>query len=197
MDRTARKNLAQFIEAINRDANGECEKIKNEALRYKEEKIKATKKKLAEEAKSRTDGEIDRLQSSYNKDLARVESKLKSELIQKRNSIEEDVFRRVEEKLLQFTRTEEYEAFLIKSAEKICNAFSGKGITLYLKKDDMKFSPSLMKISDKILDVKEDESILLGGIRASDEKYEADDTLELRLENQREYFREISHLSII
>ena len=96
MAKTEYKNLAQFIEAINKDADEECEKIKLDAEMEKKEKIISASEKLNLEYQQRIEHEIKKLQSENNKKTAESENRKKVQLIEKRNSIQQEIFMKVE-----------------------------------------------------------------------------------------------------
>ena len=68
----------------------------------------------------------------------------------------------------------------------------------FLRAADKSFEPVIQKAFGAPCRFCEDDSILLGGLRAESAALhlELDSTLDALLENQREWFEEISHLSV-
>lgn len=124
-------------------------------------------------------------------------AKLKEELSRTRAEIADGVFSAVREKLAEFTKTDEYENLLVKSARKMAEICGENRLDIYMRKEDTRFADKIKGVSDSI-SVHEDSSIGLGGIYGvcEEKSIKLNDTLETRLEAQKPWFRENSGLKI-
>lgn len=197
MDSKTSENLTKFIEAINIDAENECKKIKSDAKDGNIRELESLKEELSIESSNKINFELRKIQSESNRDFAALENKMKSELIAKRDAIESSVFDEVEKKIKIFIETDDYKTLLIRSAEKIGKLLSGNNLVIFAGKDDEKYFDEIKSAVGKDCEIKVDETITLGGLKASTDTFSADDTLECRLKNEHEKFKEYSGLSIV
>ena len=79
-----------------------------------------------------------------------------------------------------------------------CFRRAGGDVELFLRKEDLVFSDDLKAIFKNGCVVTESDDIVYGGLRAADRKTHclADDTLDTKLKEQKEWFLEHSGLSI-
>lgn len=121
----------------------------------------------------------------------------RKEVFGKRDEIANKTLSEAGEKLRKFTESEEYGDFILRSAEKILEAFGAGSVTLLLRPEDMAFEA---KICEKFpyVSVSRDESIKIGGVKGINSLVTLliDDTLDSRLENQKRWFEENSGLYI-
>ena len=85
-----------------------------------------------------------------------------------------------------------------RSRKELTEAFDGGDVELFLRKEDLVFSDDLKAIFKNGCVVTESDDIVYGGLRAADRKTHclADDTLDTKLKEQKEWFLEHSGLSI-
>ena len=197
MGKTEHKNLAQFNEAINKDADEECEKIKIDAETEKREKLASVSEKLELEYQQRIEYETKRLQSESNKKTAEFENRKKIELIEKRNSIQQEIFSKVEKKIKEFVKSQEYKNFVVKSAGNIGKIIRGENLCVFVREEDLSLENEIKVAVGRDCKVEATKDIVLGGLKASTDLQTADDTLENRLKNEQEWFRNNSGLTIV
>ena len=197
MGKTENKNLSEFIRAINLDADIECEKIKKDALDEKREKLSAAGNEFENDCLEKISKAHKNIQSESNREITAFENKMRDELIEKRNRIENDVFSKVESKLKQFVKTPEYKNFLLKSAAEIGNVIKGENLVVFMRNEDILFSDEIQTAIAKPCSIESDNSIVIGGLKASTDIQSADDTLGHRLNKEREWFVNNSGLTIV
>lgn len=159
------------------------------------------KKRLEKEAK-RASQEYYRAKSARVKleagrRISDASAQCRKTVFERRNGIEREVFSCVEEKLAEFTKGGEYEAFLLKSARRIAAEFDGDAVIFLLRGEDMKFADAICKQVGGA-SVREEDSIRIGGLKAYSENCQMriDDTLDSRLKQQTRWFEENSGLYI-
>lgn len=189
------ERLTIFLKAVSDFADARCEELENQAKSFKNESISAYKSEAEEKNRSYIEYETGRILSSVNRQISDYETEKKTALTALRSEITDKVFQSVIGLINDFTGSEKYEPFLLKSAEELKKSV-GDGAVFFLRPADMKYADTLsQKFGAKI---KEDGSISLGGLRASDKDslVLADDTLDARLNAQRAEFAKKSGLKI-
>lgn len=124
-------------------------------------------------------------------------SECRKKVFSRRNEIADKTLSSVAEKLGEFTKSEEYKAFLFGCAEKILDDFGSGNVTLLLRPEDMKFEAEL-EAKFPNASVSQDDSIRIGGLKGINSIVTLliDDTLDSRLEQQKRWFEENSGLYI-
>ena len=189
--------IIEFFNAINEDLQRQVNEITEEANRLKAEQTRKAKR----DAKKQTDaflrGETAGIMKSCGRRVAAARAGAKKELLERRAVLEQQAFDRAADKLKAFTETPDYEAFLAKSAQRIAANFNGGEIVFYLRRADEKYAEAIAAAVPQPCRFETDDEILIGGCRAVSEssRLSADDTLDARLENQRDWFGEHSGLS--
>lgn len=188
------KKASDFIKAINAEADAKCEEIKNETDSYIERELKNAKKAAKENAKAVAASELSKLGEQSNADSYKSRVCQIREIVAKRTEITDKVFEKATKEITEFTKSGEYGDFLEKSAKSIISAI-GDDAVIYIKEDDEKYSSRLKAFCK---DVRTDKSIIIGGCKGENActSMSADDTLDSRIEEQREEFYSYSGLSI-
>ena len=111
----------------------------------------------------------------------------------------EEVFDLSAKKLIGYTDSGDYINGLRKSAEKIAELFKDSDCVLYLNERDADKADGLKSLFGGKTDVQYDRTIRIGGIKAYCESMGiiADETLDSKLEAQREWFRENAALNVL
>ena len=189
------KKAEQFIKAINAQADLKCSQIKKEIDAYVSSELRKAREAAKKNAKNAAKLEISKLSEQSNTDSYKTRSQLIMQIIEKRNAITDTVFSKARERIKEFTDGEDYLPFLKKSIQSITDAIGGDTVIL-IRPQDEKYIGELKGMCN---DIKADGSIILGGCKGINDKnsMRADDTLDSRLEAQRELFYEKSGLSII
>ncbi|MBQ7579813.1 MAG: hypothetical protein IJU39_00725 [Clostridia bacterium] len=197
MKKTESKSLSEFIRAINADADKACESIKNDALKEKRERLNDAAKQLESECLESIAKAEKSVRSEGNKTLTDLENKMRNELIEKRDQISRNVFAKVEAKLSDFVKTDGYRELLKKSAAQIGERIKGENLIIFARSEDLAYEDDIKKAVGRKCILRQDNTIKLGGLKASTDIQAADDTLDCRLKNEREWFVNNSELKIV
>ena len=189
------ERLTIFLKAVSDFADARCEELENQAKSFKNENISAYKSEAEAKNRSYIEYETGRILSSVNRQISDYERSKKTALTALRSEITDKVFDSVTKLINDFTESEKYEQFLLKSAEELKKSIGGSAV-FFLRPTDMKYADTLRAKFGA--EVKEDDKIVLGGLRASDKDslMLADDTLDARLVAGRAEFAEKSGLKI-
>ena len=110
----------------------------------------------------------------------------------------DEVFQAAAERLSGFVGSADYSDFLKKSASRMAQIAGDAPITLLFRPADLEAAEGLKTVFSAPAELCADETIRIGGLRAQlpDKRLRLDDTLDARLESQREWFMEHSGLTI-
>ena len=185
-----------FFNAINEDLQRQVNGITEEANRLKAEQVKKAKRSAKKQTDAFLRGELADIMQSNGRRVAAARAKAKKDWLERRAELEQQAFDRAAQKLRAFTETPDYEAFLTASAQRMAAQFNGGEIVFYLRPADEKYSGSIAAAVPQPCRFEADDAIRIGGCRAVSEssRLSADDTLDARLEGQRDWFGEHSGL---
>lgn len=194
MNNITEKNVREFIDAMNRDALEEVNKIKTETKEFNEREYEESKKRIKSDSEHEKQYEITKIKTQTNREISRLVSESRKEVADKRNNITKQVFSEAENELAAFTKTEKYADFLSMSAAKIKSALGEDNLTLFLREEDMKYCEKIAEETKCTFEI--DNTIRIGGLKGKRGNTVADDSLDERLESQLEWFKANSVLTV-
>lgn len=185
---------ASFLNAINKDAQQRCDKIKADVDRYISSELQNARKEAQIKVREIKKTELGKLAELNNAEFAAKEAEENKKLFDRRAEITDKVFDEAKKRITAFTESEKYLPFLVASVKSIFDSI-GSDATVYLRREDSKFEADLSAICSKIVYTDE---IKLGGCKgeSADGKLTADDTLEARLATEKEKFYSNSGLKV-
>ena len=186
----SQNSIKAFTDAIQRMAQEECKAINNETRQIKSQRLEALLAQTQEKYNDFVNYELSRIQADKNRQISIMNENTAKELSHLRSELTDKVFAAVVEKLLQYTKTEDYKQLLIRSVKEILEALGDEELEFFLRKEDLPLADEICKAIDRKLDFKAADDIKLGGVKAIGRKTEslADNTLDLKLEEQKEWF---------
>lgn len=187
-------NTKAFTDAIKKMAAEECKKIDEETRLIKKQRLASVKSQAIDKYKDYIQYETARIQSEKNKLISSQTDSSKKELAVLRREICDKVFLECKKRIEEFSESEAYKDFLKKSVGEVQSALEDEKITVFVREQDM----ALLEKLDEKYSVKADSSIKLGGVKAVGQESGclADNTLDLKLEAQKEWFLANSELKI-
>lgn len=188
-----------FLQAIKKYAEEQRQSMQNEVKHIKEEKIKAAKKRGKIDSDKYISDKLEAKKTEETSKVAKLMQDGQKKLFLKRSEITKTVFNKAEEKLTKYTQTDEYSQKLIDSAKAIAEIFGDKNCTLSVNEKDLGFADKISALFTGKAEVTVDTSIKIGGIKGycSDLSIIADETLDSKLDAQKEWFVENSNLSVL
>ncbi len=192
------QKTSSFLRAINKYAKEQSDAIRLEVEEFKKQEIEKATKEGIKDAYALIQKEISSKKSVIVSDLAKREQESRRKLFLKRNEIVENVFADAREKLLEFTKTEDYTNYILNSVKEIALLFKDNNCVVYVKESDMD-KAVLIKEHIKNCDVVCDSNIKLGGIKGYCNSLNilADNTLDTKLTDQHVWFAENSGLKVV
>lgn len=197
MEATA-KNTDAFLAAIKALAAEKCKEIDRETESLRAQRLETLQNESEAHYAAFTAYEVSRVQAQLNHEVAALEADAKQRLAAQREEIFESVFQEAAERVRQFTETDAYRDFLLASAKSIAEMFQSDRVHLYLREADGVYADALCAVFSTKPKVVFKSDIELGGLRARGVHAGklADDTLDARLEQQKQRFLEESGLSM-
>lgn len=186
------KAIKKYAGAQKKAMEGEVEQLKTESLKEAEEKAKRNSEALKKQ----------KLNEVHNRETAKLASKTQEgqkQLYVARAQMTEEVFKLAADKLKAYAQTGEYRVKLNDSAKEIAELFGGKDCVIYVNERDIAETERLKGLFSAGSEVKADKTIQIGGIKAYCESMGiiADETLDSKLDLQREWFVENAELSVL
>ena len=176
-----------FLKAIKKYAKAQTERLKEAEEKAQRDSERLIKDKLQEKRNQQTSW------------LATKTQEGQRELFVERVKMTESIFGKAADKLKEFTETDAYTQKLSDSAKEIAGFFGDKACVLYVNERDLGTAESLKQFFAGSVEVKADKTIKIGGIKGycADMAIIADETLDSKLEAQREWFIENATLSVL
>jgi vacuolar-type H+-ATPase subunit E/Vma4 len=179
-----------FLNAINKYAEEQRNKIKLEGETYKKNELEKAEREALKEIYLLIQKEMVSMRNEIAAKISKKESEGKRKLFNKRNRITHEIFSRVENILIEFTKSEKYLEFLKKSSENVSHLIDCSGKILFIKEEDYKFVKNILNFLGQNCKIKRSDEIKIGGIKVKDIKTGMifDETLDTKLQAQHEWF---------
>ncbi|MCR4593488.1 MAG: V-type ATP synthase subunit E [Clostridiales bacterium] len=180
-----------FLKNITDTADKKCSNLDSQTNARFEKSVSDYRKQASRQYWKKTNAEKNRIASRVNNQITSYEAEKQTSVLKIKNDYVDDIFAELKEKILAFTKTSDYSAFLEKSALGL-KSIVGDNAEYYLRPEDMHYAPELEKALGKA-SFSEDANIKLGGLAATDAKglIRADDTLDCRIREERSHFHEL------
>jgi len=193
------ERAAKFFDAITKDAEERHEEMTRKTRETVESGLEKAKTKAHSQAQAKIERERMLKEQEFNRTVANERTQQRARLTDKRGAITDEVFGDAREKLAAFTESDGYADFLKKSAAGFAAVFPQGDVIVYVRPGDMRFADDIKKAFGRDCKVESSDEITIGGCRAgvAGGSTVADDTLDTRLEAQREWFLENSGMSVI
>ena len=205
-----------FLKAIEKYAEEQRNKIRFESESFKKQELEKAESEGLREAYTLIQREMAAIRTEISSQLSRDEMASRKKIFEKRNKMTENVFEKVTQRLVEFTKTADYEKLMLESVKKIAQALKADDVIFFIKESDLKFADKIKvaytaerlkdkKLADKIksafspsCEVKSSKEIKIGGItgRSASLGLIADETLDTKLDGQREWFYQNSGLRV-
>lgn len=205
-----------FLKAIEKYAEEQRNQIRFESETFKKKELEKAESEGLREAYSLIQREMSAIRTEISSQLSRDEIASRKKIFEKRNQMADSVFEKVTQRLVDFVKTKDYEKLLLESVRKITQALNADDVVFFVKESDLKLADKIKaaytseKLKDKNLtdkiksafspscEVKASKEIKIGGItgRSASLGLIADETLDTKLNGQREWFYQNSGLRV-
>ena len=188
-----------FLKAINKYSKLERQQIQNDIETVREEELKKAEANGKKMAKDFIAKEYSAVKTAVTGQYAVKNLEAQGKVYQKREEITNSVFEKSFKKLKDFTSTPQYKDLLIKSAKEIADIFKENSCVIFISENDNKFAQDIKAQFSGEVTVENDVAIKIGGIKGfcKDLKIVADNTLDSKLNSQKDWFTENSGLKVM
>ena len=177
---------------IERAASIQEAEILEEIKQIREEAYASIKGEAKREADMRMDQEIKDLKSQNAFHISNTQKEMSKKLREKRDGYVDALFSDVKKRLIEYTESEDYMTFLIKKRDQIIDELGE--CVLYVNNKDLRYKDDLA--NDQVKEIKSDSTISIGGLRGSNDSLVVDESLDHKLETEKEWFYTHSGLVI-
>lgn len=193
------ERAAKFFDAITKDAEDRHEELTRRKQDTVDAGLEKARKRAYAQAQARIEHERTACEQDFNRTVAKQRTEQRARLTAQRSEITDGVFAAAREKLVEFTATQEYSEFIRNSAARLAQVFDQGEVTVFVRECDLHFADMIKSAFGRACDIESSDEIEIGGCRARlrDGGIVADDTLDKRLEAQREWFLENSGMKVI
>ena len=197
MEKSAKTD--NFLNAIKKYADEQRNAMRIEVEQLKEEKIKEAEKKAKYDSEKLIAEKLEAKRNEQTALLAKKTQEGQKKLFLERAEMTDNVFKKAEEKLIEYTKSAEYSEKLLQSAKEIVALFGDEKSMLYINEKDMAYSDKIKALFGGNAEISADKTVRIGGIKGYCENMGivADDTLDSKLYAQKEWFVENSGLSLL
>lgn len=187
-----------FLKAIKRYAKEQKTAMHGEVRQLKTERLKEAEEEAKRESQRRIKEKLRESRSRKTAQFAKTVREGRSKLFLERAAMVDEIFELAEKKLAAYTASAEYAVQLKDSAKAIAELFEDKDCVITLNERDLGAAEEIKGFFSGSVQVQADNSIRIGGVRGWCESKSiiADETLDTKLEAQREWFTENSALAM-
>lgn len=191
------ERLKSFLDAINRETQENYNKVLSEIEELSKKELSQAEEYAEKQAHDFLNKSIANSKSDANNKIAGELSVGRKKLSELRSKITAEVFDDAKNNLSAFAESEDYCAFIKKSAQSLYDLL-GDGAKVYVRESDLKLTEFISNSFKNNCTVLVDYDIIIGGLKAqnADGTLIADDTLDTRLSQQYEWFLSNCNLSI-
>ena len=188
-----------FLKAIRRHVSAQKKQMLSEVSQIKEETLTLTRSKAEQDSEKLIADRLEQKRTEQTSVLAKRTQDGQRALFLKRAEMTAAVFEEAMQKIIHYTKTPAYRESLLISADKIAALFGGNECVLYVSAKDMSVAADLTACFTGGAEVKPDRTIAIGGIKGYCRAMGivADETLDSKLLQQREWFIENAQLSVL
>lgn len=188
-----------FLKAIRKHVSAQKKQMLSEVSQIKEETMTLTRAKAEQDSEKLIADRLEQKRTKQTSVLAKKTQDGQRALFQKRAEMTETVFERAAQKLVAYTQTPAYRENLLNSAKRIAAFFGENSCVLYVSEKDLSLAADLAGCFNGEAAVKADKTIQIGGVKGYSKSMGivADETLDSKLQQQREWFIENAQLSVL
>ena len=187
-----------FLKAIEKYAAEQRSKIESEAEEFKTKELNKAEEDGLKEAYVLLQKKMLSINTGIARELSKAENASRKSTFAKRQEIEDKVFERAKGKLLEYAGTDKYIQKLLESAKTVSEKLTADDVILYVCEKDLKLKDKIISAFGRNCTVQSSSEIQIGGIMGVSRTVGllADETLDTKLQNQKEWFCENSGLTI-
>lgn len=192
------EKINKFVQAITAYAEEQRQKIHQEVEDFKAERLEQAEKEVLLDAYRLIQKEQAELRSSMSREMSLREMAARQKLLARRKEMTDAIFADARQKLADYIKTADYPGQLRRSLAAMAALLPAEGTVYSLSPADTDKIPELESVCPQGSRIQTAEDIRLGGLRGENAAAGiiTDDTLDTRLDLQREWFARHSGLTM-
>ena len=192
-----KQKLISFKDFVFKKVLEQTKQLKEKILKYEEEEFKKEIEQIKNKNLEELEEKIKNLKSKYKYKTSKKSFEIKQKILNKRNSLIDNLIKMCEEKIEDFSKTKEYETYLIKKIKTSLENNSCSNILVKIKKEDLKLKEKILEIKN-VKEVEKDKKIILGGFKIIDyeKSIEIDETFDTTLKEAIKNFYKTANLNL-
>lgn len=188
-----------FLKAIKKYAKEQKTAMHGEVKQFKTERLKTAEEEAKRESQLLVKEKLREARSRQTARFAKTVREGQSRLFLERAAMVDEIFDLAAQKLVAYTAEARYTQQLKESAKAIAELFDNNDCVLFMNERDLGMAEELKGFFGGNVQVQADSSIKIGGVRGYCESKSiiADETLDSKLDAQREWFIESAALCVL
>jgi|GEM_PF-6218024 ATP synthase (E/31 kDa) subunit. len=194
-DEKNNEKIEHFSKTVKHNIDNLVKEIEEEMKDYREKFLDEETKKLDNEINEYYNKNITDIDSNTKIKLSRIKVEKKHEYLKTRDELQNELFVDLEQKLLDFIKSPEYDSLLLRSCERCVNVFSSNSqlIINISENDSDKIQLIEQFLKDKLnFKIETDKNIKFGGLYYYDATNNVvlNDTIDERLSQEKLHFNQ-------
>lgn len=191
------KKLVSFRDAVFKKVFEQKKELKEKILKYEEEEFKKEIEQIKNKNLEKLEEKVKDLKFNYKYKTSKKSFEIKQEVLNKRNELLEKLIKTCEKNIEDFSKTQEYEIYLIKKIKASLENNSCFNVLVKIKKKDLELKEEILAVKD-VEKVEEDKKIVLGGFKIIDyeKSIEIDETFDTKLKEAIKNFYKTAQLNL-
>jgi V/A-type H+-transporting ATPase subunit E len=192
------EKVSKFVQAITAYAEEQRDKILREAEAFKIERLQKAEQDVLVDAYKLIQQETSEIRNESVREMSRRDLAARKEVLGRRRHIMDEVFAKAEKKLVEYTATPDYLAFMKDNLKQMAEALPAEGTVYSIAGRDEPLIGELSSLCPAGSRVEVSDDVKIGGIRAANAANGQiiDNTLDSRLQSQHEWFTITSGLTV-
>ncbi len=192
------EKISKFVQAITQYAQEQRDKIHQEVENFKSERLQNAEQEVLRDSYHLIQKERVQLRNRMSREMSRRDLEARKALLAMRRDMMERVFSDAKAALNAYVETPAYVERLKSSLAALVKALPAEGTVFEISRRDEPLLEPLQSLCPPGCSIDLTDDILLGGVRGinAEAGLLADDTLDARLDSQREWFTDHSGLTV-
>ena len=192
------KKLDKFSSAVLKDAEEQRRIILEEIEEYRKAQMEKAEEDILHEAYIMIQNEISAIKNQQSRKISLAELEGRRNFLKQREDIMNRVFKETSERILAYTATAEYGNMLCEKLKNSAANLPEGSLVIQIKHADLPLADRLIAACGHKAAVEENANIALGGfiLENRDKGVIIDETLDLKLEGQKDWFAASSGLTL-
>jgi len=194
-----RYSISKFEKSMSNLASHKSEAILKSAKDFHRQEMEKAQESIKNEVDIYLQKEEIRVISAIAREYAQKEQELKKELLLRRRYMQEEVFESAKNELLNFSKSEDYKAFLQNCAQKAADIFNCEDTVFCIREEDFEYCGLLKDTFKKPCTFEKDGLIHIGGVKIKSSSFSlaVDMSIDMILESKKEWFKMNANLTIV